>query len=102
MKVNRFDSSMAYLLNKLKDKKSIDDAIRGTEDLVLVLRFGREHDGVCMQLDDIVRNLPILSIGIVLFVGGVGCVCCAHATEFRGAPVSSADAVSACNFYNPD
>ena len=38
----------------METKKDIDGAIKGTEDKVLVLRFGRESDIVCMQLDEIV------------------------------------------------
>ena len=42
------------LLASLETKKDIDRAIKGCEDKVLVLRFGRETDAVCMQLDEIV------------------------------------------------
>lgn len=45
---------MSCLLPKLSTKKEIDEVIRSTEDLVLVLRFGRESDLTCMQLDDVV------------------------------------------------
>lgn len=45
---------MSYVLPRLETKKDIDGAIKGTEDKVLVLRFGRESDIVCMQLDEIV------------------------------------------------
>ena len=45
---------MSHLLPNLSSKEEIDRVIRTTSDLVLVLRFGRENDGVCMQLDDIV------------------------------------------------
>ena len=45
---------MSYVLNRLNSKKDIDNAIKSTEDKVLVLRFGRESDAVCMQLDHIV------------------------------------------------
>lgn len=48
---------MSYLLTGLKQKKEVDNAIKNTEDKVLVLRFGREKDLVCMQLDDIVSFL---------------------------------------------
>ncbi|EDO37547.1 predicted protein [Nematostella vectensis] len=47
---------MSYLLNKLRTKKEVDNAIKSTEDKVLVLRFGREADPVCMQLDDILAK----------------------------------------------
>ncbi len=45
---------MSYLLYNLKNKQEIDAAILNTVDKVLVLRFGRTVDPVCMQLDDIV------------------------------------------------
>ena len=50
-------TDMSFLLNSLKAKKDIDIAIKSTVDKVLVLRFGRENDAVCMQLDDVVRPL---------------------------------------------
>ncbi len=45
---------MSFLLPKLSSKKALDEAIKTTEDLVLVLRFGRDTDSTCLQLDDIV------------------------------------------------
>ena len=48
---------MSYVLPQLKTKKGVDEAIKGSEDKVVVLRFGREQDAVCLQLDDIVRPL---------------------------------------------
>ena len=45
---------MSYVLPRLESKKDIDGAIKSTEDKVLVLRFGRATDLVCMQLDEIV------------------------------------------------
>ena len=50
------DDEMSFLLQKLESKKDVDVAIRTTEDKVLVLRFGRETDAVCLQLDDVVRQ----------------------------------------------
>lgn len=50
---------MSYVLNKLSTKKDVDNAIKTCEDKVLVLRFGRETDTVCQQLDDIVRKCDI-------------------------------------------
>lgn len=47
---------MTYLLPSLETKKDIDRAIKGCEDKVLILRFGREADVACMQLDDIVSD----------------------------------------------
>ncbi len=51
--------SMSYhLLECLCSKKAVDSVIKGCEDKVLVLRFGRETDLVCMELDDLVRETP--------------------------------------------
>ena len=47
---------MSFLLPKLSNKKEVDQAIKTTEDLVLVLRFGRDADLQCLQLDDIVST----------------------------------------------
>eukprot|EP01112_Ceratiomyxa_fruticulosa_P003661 TRINITY_DN1397_c0_g1_i1.p1 TRINITY_DN1397_c0_g1~~TRINITY_DN1397_c0_g1_i1.p1 ORF type:complete len:150 (-),score=29.23 TRINITY_DN1397_c0_g1_i1:213-662(-) len=44
---------MSLFLTKLNTKRDVDEAIRDTLDKVLVLRFGRENDPVCMQLDEI-------------------------------------------------
>jgi len=52
---------MSYLLKKLSSKKEVDDVIKSTEDLVLVLRFGRDSDITCMQLDEIVSCVVVLS-----------------------------------------
>lgn len=51
---------MASVLQRLATKKEVDSAIKSTVDKVLVLRFGRETDGVCMQLDNIVSAIPQL------------------------------------------
>ena len=48
---------MSFLLPKLTNKSEVDEAIKSTEDVVLVLRFGRDDDNVCMQLDHIVSML---------------------------------------------
>lgn len=45
---------MAYVLPRLLTKKDVDTAIKSTVDKVLVLRFGRDTDSVCLQLDDTV------------------------------------------------
>ena len=47
---------MAYLLPRLSTKGDVDSAIKSTADKVLVLRFGRETDAVCLQLDEIVSG----------------------------------------------
>lgn len=48
---------MAYVLPRLSTKSEVDSAIKATVDKVLVLRFGRETDAVCLQLDEIVSAL---------------------------------------------
>lgn len=47
---------MSFLLPKLTSKKEVDQAIKSTAEKVLVLRFGRDEDPVCLQLDDIVSD----------------------------------------------
>ncbi|MBA0675929.1 hypothetical protein Goari_017445 [Gossypium aridum] len=47
---------MSYLLTTLTRKKEVDTIIRDTIDKVLVLRFGRADDAVCLQLDDILAK----------------------------------------------
>lgn len=42
------------MLTTLSKKKEVDSIIRDTIDKVLVLRFGRASDPVCLQLDQIV------------------------------------------------
>ncbi|XP_071960707.1 thioredoxin-like protein 4B [Antedon mediterranea] len=46
----------ALLLKKLTTKAEIDNAIKTTEDLVLVMRFGRDEDATCLQLDNILAK----------------------------------------------
>ncbi|XVF18603.1 hypothetical protein REPUB_Repub11eG0036900 [Reevesia pubescens] len=48
---------MSYLLPTLTRKKEVDSIIRDTIDKVLVLRFGRAADAVCLQLDDILAKM---------------------------------------------
>ena len=50
---------MSFMLTKLTSKNDVDSAIKDTEDLVLVLRFGRDEDKTCLQLDHIVRYTDI-------------------------------------------
>ncbi|KAL6968061.1 Thioredoxin-like protein 4B [Sarracenia purpurea var. burkii] len=47
---------MSYLLTTLTEKREVDSLIRNTIDKVLVLRFGRASDPVCLQLDDILSK----------------------------------------------
>ena len=62
MKKSSPKNEMSYVLTKLNTKKDVDNAIKSCEDKVLVLRFGRDTDTVCQQLDDIVRKCDPLSI----------------------------------------
>eukprot|EP00249_Psilotum_nudum_P021130 c27983_g1_i2 orf=252-707(+) len=47
---------MNYLLPNLMQKQDVDKLICDTLDKVLVLRFGRASDAVCMQLDEILAK----------------------------------------------
>jgi len=47
---------MSFLLKTLTTKEEVDEVIRDTEDKVVVLRFGRETDTVCLQHDDILAK----------------------------------------------
>ncbi|KAM4045017.1 thioredoxin-like protein 4B isoform 1-T4 [Anomaloglossus baeobatrachus] len=47
---------MSFLLPKLSCKPEVDHVIKTTAELVLVLRFGRDDDPVCLQLDDILAK----------------------------------------------
>ncbi|ORX88547.1 thioredoxin-like 4B [Basidiobolus meristosporus CBS 931.73] len=47
---------MSYLLTSLNKKREIDTVIRETEELVVVLRFGRASDAVCLQLDHLLAK----------------------------------------------
>ncbi|DBA02346.1 TPA: hypothetical protein N0F65_007165, partial [Lagenidium giganteum] len=49
-------SMASLLLTELRTKAEVDEAIRGTKDQVLVLRFGRMTDTVCMQMDDVLAK----------------------------------------------
>ncbi|XP_052065557.1 thioredoxin-like protein 4B [Mytilus californianus] len=48
---------MSFIIPQLLTKQEVDEVIRKTEDVVLVLRFGREKDVTCMQLDHILSKL---------------------------------------------
>ena len=56
LEVERMSS---YLLMVLTKKQEVDTMIRDTIDKVLVLRFGRASDPVCLQLDDIVCHFSL-------------------------------------------
>ncbi|KAJ4955735.1 hypothetical protein NE237_012518 [Protea cynaroides] len=47
---------MSFLFTTLTKKREVDSIIRDTIDKVLVLRFGRASDAVCLQLDDILAK----------------------------------------------
>nr|POF00862.1 thioredoxin-like protein 4b [Quercus suber] len=53
LEVERMSS---YLLTVLTKKQEVDTIIRDTIDKVLVLRFGRASDPVCLQLDDVLSK----------------------------------------------
>ncbi|XP_041347822.1 thioredoxin-like protein 4B [Gigantopelta aegis] len=47
---------MSYLLPQLSTKAQVDEVIRKTEDLVLILRFGKQDDQNCLKLDNILAK----------------------------------------------
>ncbi|XP_048835036.1 thioredoxin-like protein 4B [Brienomyrus brachyistius] len=47
---------MSFLLPKLTSKKEIDEVIKNVAEKVLVLRFGKDDDSVCLQLDEILAK----------------------------------------------
>ncbi|KAJ1391888.1 Thioredoxin-like superfamily [Sesbania bispinosa] len=47
---------MSYMLTTLSKKIEVDSIIKDTIDKVLVLRFGRASDPVCLQLDQILSK----------------------------------------------
>ncbi|MEE6470097.1 hypothetical protein FKM82_008856 [Ascaphus truei] len=47
---------MSFLLPKLSSKRDVDHAIKTTAEKVLALRFGRDDDSTCLQLDDILAK----------------------------------------------
>ncbi|CAN6461897.1 unnamed protein product [Victoria cruziana] len=47
---------MSYILTTLRKKHEVDNIIRDTIDKVLVLRFGRQSDIGCLQLDEILAK----------------------------------------------
>lgn len=53
---NGFSAKMSLFLPKLSCKKDIDEVIKGVAEKVVVLRFGRDEDSVCLQLDEIVSG----------------------------------------------
>ena len=66
LEVERMSS---YLLTVLTKKQEVDAIIRDTIDKVLVLRFGRASDPVCLQLDDVVCHLSLpLSLSLFEFL----------------------------------
>lgn len=53
---------MSLFLPNLSCKKDVDEAIKTVAEKVLVLRFGRDEDPVCLQLDEIVSLIRIYSL----------------------------------------
>ncbi|XP_034418179.1 thioredoxin-like protein 4B isoform X1 [Cyclopterus lumpus] len=47
---------MSLFLPKLACKKDIDEVIKSVAEKVVVLRFGRDEDSVCLQLDEILSK----------------------------------------------
>jgi hypothetical protein len=55
---------MSYLLPTVTSKEGVDELILNCIDKVLVLRFGRATDAVCLQQDDIVSSQSLLYVYI--------------------------------------
>lgn len=51
---------MSLFLPKLASKRDVDEAIKSVAEKVLVLRFGRDEDSLCLQIDEIVSRLIII------------------------------------------
>jgi hypothetical protein len=64
------------LMQSLTKKEEVDELIRNTIDKVLVLRIGRASDPVCMQLDEIVREIYFVFL----------CICCSYARVVESGP----------------
>lgn len=45
---------MSLVLPHLQTKEEVDYVLRNVQDMLVVLRFGRDDDIGCIQLDDIV------------------------------------------------
>ncbi len=67
---------MSYLMQSLTKKEEVDELIRNTIDKVLVLRIGRASDPVCMQMDEIVREIFFVFL----------CICCPYARVIESSP----------------
>eukprot|EP00884_Botryococcus_braunii_P012175 jgi/Botrbrau1/20959/Bobra.0135s0077.1 len=48
---------MSYLLPHLHTGYAVDQAILSEEDRVVVIRFGRDYDPTCMQMDEILAGV---------------------------------------------
>ncbi|KAK7913275.1 hypothetical protein WMY93_013486 [Mugilogobius chulae] len=60
---------MSLFLPKLSRKKDIDEVIKSVAEKVVVLRFGRDEDSVCLQLDEIHMKVDYGSPDHTKFVG---------------------------------
>lgn len=66
--LEKFGEKMSYVLTTLTKKEEIDSLIKNTIDKLLVLRFGKSSDFVCLQLDDIVIIHSLLITQIIQFL----------------------------------
>ena len=55
---------MSYLLPHLTSGWDVDQAIVTEESKVIVIRFGHDHDGTCMEMDEVlyVQPVPVWSL----------------------------------------
>ncbi len=54
---------MSYLLPHLHSGWAVDQCILGEEDRVVVLRFGHDHDEVCMLMDEVLAGELLGQVG---------------------------------------
>lgn len=82
---------MSYLMQSLTKKEEVDELIRNTIDKVLVLRIGRASDPVCMQLDEIVREIYFVFL----------CICCSYARVIESSPKKNKKISSSFSYSSP-
>ena len=61
---------MAYLLPHLRTGWAVDQAIVNEEDRVVVIRFGQDHDPVCMIQDEVLQSIaePVKNFAVIYVV----------------------------------
>ena len=57
---------MSYLLPHLTSGWDVDQAIVTEEEKVIVIRFGHDYDGTCMEMDEVLYVSVCLSVCLSL------------------------------------